>query len=382
MLIVEITRNFFTSGAVMVRARQETKALLKAGHSVIVITDLRHLSQLNYFDGLKNKPEIIPIKTFLMYGFRSISDQLIFAFKAYFALKELSRNVKIDLIVEHSATPYTSARFSKFKITPTIWVMHDLIKNRIATGNPYNRTETLLRLHAYNYSLHKFNFLSLTSLFSKKLLLRDGIRPQKISIIYNAVDTLTFFPDNKVEKDIDILFIGRLSIEKGVDILIEASKYLPKDKRIVLIGDGPLKNDLLEQAKGLNRNIKFEGFVPFNKLPNFIRRAQLVVAPSRSECHAAVPLFSMACGVPVIASRVSGMEDSIESNKSGWLLNQNSAKTLGKLIVDVFSDEIKLKNASQEALQRAQIFSETRFNIEIVEYYEMLVNKYHYRVSS
>ncbi len=373
MLVVQITHNFFTSGAVMVRARQETKALLNAGHRVIVITDLRHLSQLHYFDGLKNKPEIIPIKTILIYGFRSISDQLIFALKAYYALKELSRKEKIDLIIEHSATPYASASFSKFKISPTVWVIHDLIKNRVETGNPYNRTETFLRLHSYNYSFNKVSFLLPTSIFSKKMLLKDGAKAQNIFIKYNTVDTLTFFPDNKVEKDIDILFIGRFSVEKGVDILIDATKYISKNKSIVLIGDGPLKNNLMIQAKSIKRKIKFEGFKPFYELPNFIRRAQLVVAPSRSECHAAVPLFSMACGVPVIASRVSGMEDSIENNKSGWLLSQNNAKTLGKLIEDVLSDETQLKNASQEALHRAQIFSERRFNSEIVEFYEMLV---------
>ncbi len=381
MLIVQITPNFFTSGAVMVRARQETKALLNAGHRVIVITDLRHLSQLHYFDELKNKPEIIPINTFLIYGFRSISNQLIFAFKAYYALKKLSRKEKIELIVEHSATPYASGRFSKFKITPTAWVIHDFIKDRMVTGNPHNRTETILRLHSYNYSLHRVNFLLPTSLYNKKLLLKDGAKPQNIFIKYNTVDTLTFFPDNKVEKDIDILFIGRFSVEKGVDILIDATKYLTKSERIVLIGDGPLKNNLKKQAKSINRDINFEGFVPFNELPNFIRRAQLVVAPSRSECHAAVPLFSMACGVPVIASRVSGMEDSIENNKSGWLLIQNNAKVLGKLIRDVILDENKLKNAGLEALQRAQIFSETRFNYEIVEFYEMMIKNYYNRIS-
>ncbi len=382
MLVVQITPNFFTSGAVMVRARQETKALLNAGHRVIVITDLRHFSQLHYFDGLKNKPEIIPIKTILIYGFRSISNQLIFAFKAYYALKKLFRKEKIDLIVEHSASPYTSARFSKFKNPPTVWVLHDLIKDRMATGNPYNRTETLLRLHSYKYAFSRVDFLCPTSLYNKKLLLMDGARHQNIFIKYNTVDTLTFFPDNKVKKDIDILFIGRFSVEKGVDILIDATKYLPKNMRIVLIGDGPLKTNLMKQAKSVNRDIKFKGFIPFKELPSFIRRAQLVVAPSRSECHAAVPLFSMACGVPVIASQVSGMEDSIENNKSGWLLNQNNAKALGELIREVFFDKPKLKNASQEALLRAQIFSETNFKREIVEFYEKLVKNYHSRVIS
>ena len=376
MLIVQITHNFFTHGAVMTRSRQETKALLNAKHRVIVITNLRHYSQLHYFDDLKNKPEIIPIKIKLIYGFRSFSNQIIFGFKAYYALKELSRKEKIDLIVEHSASPYASARFSKFKIAPTLWVIHDLIKNRMATGNPYNRTETLLRLHSYKYAFSRVDFLSPTSLFSKSLLLKDGARPQNIFIKYNTVDTLNFFPDNKIEKDIDLLFIGRFSVEKGVDILIGAAKYLPKNKKIVLIGDGPLRSDLMNQAKSVKRDIKFKGFVPFNELPSFIRRAHIVVAPSRSECHATVPLLSMACGVPVIASRVSGMEDSIENNRCGWLLSKNNAKTLGKLIINVFSDEKKLKKAGQEAVKRAEVFSEQRFEHEIVEFYEILVKNY------
>ena len=376
MLIVQITFNYFSRGAVMLRARQETKALLNAGHRVVVITDLRHYSQLHYFDGLKKKPEIIPVKTILIYGLRSVSNQLIFAFKAYYALKELSRKEKIDLIVEHSASPHASARFSKFKIAPTVWVIHDLIKDRIATGNPYNRIETLFQLQAYNYSYQRVNFLIPTSLYSKKLLLMDGAKSKNIYIKYNTVDTLIFFPDEKIEKDIDILFIGRFSIEKGADILIDATKYLSNKKRIVLIGDGILRNDLIEQAKTIDQDITFTGWIPFNELPYYIRRSKLVVAPSRSECHAAVPLESMACGVPVIASQVSGMEDSIENNKSGWLLNQNNAESLGKLINEVISDESKLKKASKKAIKRAEIFSEKRFTNEIVKFYEMLVRKY------
>lgn len=53
MSIAQITINYFIRRAVMLCARQETKALLNAGHRVAVITDLRHYSQLHYFDGLK-----------------------------------------------------------------------------------------------------------------------------------------------------------------------------------------------------------------------------------------------------------------------------------------------------------------------------------------
>ncbi len=375
MLIVQITSNFFSSGSVMLRSRQETKALLNAGHKVIVLTDLRHRSQFRYFRNLKTKPKIVPIKFFLIYGFRSVSAQIIFGFKSYLALRSLARKEKIDLIVEHSGSPFASALISKLKIAPTVWIIHDLIKYRIITGNPYNKSETLLRLLAYNYSLSRITYLISTSILSRKFLLKDGVDPKKIFIKYNPVDTLTFFPNKDVEKDIDILFIGRFSVEKGVDILIEATKILSKDKKVVLIGDGPLMNSLKQQANKIQKNIKFEGFVPFQNLPAYLRRAKVLVAPSRSECHSYVPLFSLACGVPVIASRVSGMEDSIENNKSGWLLDQNTPESLGNLVMNILSKEENLKIASQNALNRAQYFSESKFSQEIVKFYEKLVDK-------
>ena len=73
----------------------------------------------------------------------------------------------------------------------------------------------------------------------------DGAKSKNIYIKYNTVDTLIFFPDEKIKKDIDILFIGRFSIEKGADILIDATRYLLNKKRIVLIGDCILRNVLI-----------------------------------------------------------------------------------------------------------------------------------------
>ena len=117
------------------------------------------------------------------------------------------------------------------------------------------------------------------------------------------------------------------------------------------------------------------GWIDHDLLPQYIQRAKLVVVPSLSECHAAVPLEAMACGVPVIASRVAGMEDTIQHEKNGWLLEKNNAETLGLLIEKVLSDEKKLELISKAALERAQQFSESKFYRDIVEFYEGLIQK-------
>lgn len=231
-MIVEICLSFFGLGAVMMRARQEVQALLNAGHKVTVLTDLKHLKYLHTFKNYQGKLFIKPIRLLYIYRFRKISSELSFAFQAYYALKTISKKEKIDLIITHGATYcYAAARFAnKYKI-PAAWVIHDLIKERIATGNPYNWRETLLYKHANRYAILKMPFLIPTSKHSKKLIIKDGARPETVFITYNPVDTNTFSPDNSVKKDIDILFIGRFSIEKGADILIDATKHLSNKKK-------------------------------------------------------------------------------------------------------------------------------------------------------
>ncbi|MEE9379174.1 MAG: glycosyltransferase family 4 protein [Candidatus Lokiarchaeia archaeon] len=376
-MIIEICLSFFGLGAVMRRARQEVQALLNAGHEVTVITDLKYLKYLRSFKNFRGKLYIKPIKLLYIYRFRKISSELSFAFQIYYALKSIMKKSKIDLIIAHGTTYcYGVAPFANKYNIPATWVIHDLIKDRIATGNPYNRWETLLYKHANRYAITKIPLLIATSNYSKKLVLIEGAKPESVFIKYNPVDTNLFSPDRNVNKNIDILFIGRFSVEKGVDILIESTKLLSKKMKILLIGDGPLKNKLIKQTNEAKQDIKFAGWIAFDDLPYYIRRSKLVVTPSRSECHATVPLLAMSCAVPVVASGVAGMEDSIDDKKNGWLLVKNNAETLGELLEQIFSDENKLKTMAEEALIKAELFSEAKFNVEIVRFYEDLIKNF------
>ncbi|MHA1725185.1 MAG: glycosyltransferase family 4 protein [Promethearchaeota archaeon] len=375
MLVIQITAGYFTHGAVMRRARQETRALLKAGHEVIAITDLRYKSSIHELDDFKDRLQVIPLKPIYFYPpFRKISSELSFTIKLYFALKRIAQTRKIDIITCHMSTLCLAvARISKkYKITNT-WVIQDYIKDRMATGNPYNWLETLMLLYTDKHNLRKINYIIPVSKYIKKLTLLDGADPERTIIKYNTIDTNLFTPNPPQKKDIDILFIGRLSIEKGVNILIKASKYLSHQKKIVIIGEGPLRNYLEALAKKIDNQIIFKGFIDHDLLPSYIRRAKLLVAPSLSECHAAVPLEAMACGVPVIASNVAGMTDTIQHGKNGWILKKNTPKELATFVEQVLSDEKYLEKIGNAAVKRAELFSETRFEKEIVKFYENLI---------
>jgi glycosyltransferase involved in cell wall biosynthesis len=377
MLFVQITQDYFSHGAVMRRARQETRALLKAGHEVIAITDLRHLSEFDYFNDLDKKPMIIPLNPiFIHRPFRKVSSQLTFAFRVFFALRKLSKSKEIDFIISHSSTVCLAVhQFCKKRKINNAWVIQDLIRDRMATGNPYNWIETQMLKFSDPYALKNMKFLLPVSKYTKKLAIVDGANPENTYIKYNTVDTKSFSPIENIKKDIDILFFGRLSVEKGVDLLLKATKYLEKKRKIVIIGDGPLAYILKSNAKLIDQNIEFWGFIDHSKLPSIIPRAKIVVCPSRSECHAAVPIEAMACGVPVIASRVAGMEDTIEDKKNGWLLEENEPKKIATLLSEILSNPKKLRITSEKAQERAELFSLENFDNKIVKFYESLAKK-------
>lgn len=378
-MIVEICLSFFGRGAVMRRARNEVKALLKAGKDVTVITDLLHKRYLNFFKDLENKPKIIPIKLVYLYGpTRKVIGELSFAIKCYQALKAIIEKEKIDLIICHAVSNcFAAGYFTKRRKIPTAFVIQELINERIKTStNPYNWYVTKWYQLAIQFAISKIEFFIADSSYMKKFVIKEGALYRKTYILHNPVDLSIFSPKQGVQKEFDILFIGRLSIEKGVEVLIKASKFISKNRKILIIGDGPLFKKLEIMACNTSKNIKFQGWVDHEELPKFIRKSKILVVPSLSEPQGVVVLEAIACGVPVIGTYVGGIPDMIVHNKNGFLIKPNDSRVLGETIDNLLKDEKKLHSFSQETLKTAQKFSLTKFNKDIINLYEKLINSF------
>ncbi len=376
-MIIEICLSFFGLGAVMRRARQETKALIKAGYKVVVITDLKHIKYLHSFRKYHSNLRIIPIKLYyLPYHFRKVSSELIFAFRAYRALKELVKKESIELIICHASTnSYAAASFGKKKNISTVLILHELIKDRIVYGNPYNWWTTKLYKHATCYALKNMNYLIGVSNYMKDLSVLDGAKKENTFVNHNPVDLELFYPKKDVIKDIDILFIGRLSVEKGADILIKASQFFEQRWNVTIIGEGALHQELEKLASLSKSNIKFEGWIEFEILSNFINRTRLLVVPSVTEPQGIVVLEGMACGVPVIGSKTGGIPDMIKHDTNGWLVKKNDPQALARLINDALIDDNKLEKIGEKALETAKKFSKKIFEKRTAELYDFLIKK-------
>jgi glycosyltransferase involved in cell wall biosynthesis len=133
-------------------------------------------------------------------------------------------------------------------------------------------------------------------------------------------------PDTTVEPDDPphVLFVGRLSEEKGVVELAEAARGLP----LVVVGDGPLRD-------GLPGTV---GFVPPAELPGYFDRAAVVVCPSRREGYGVVARQAMAHARPVVATAVGGLAEAIADGESGLLVPPGDVPALRAALERLLAD--------------------------------------------
>ncbi len=122
-----------------------------------------------------------------------------------------------------------------------------------------------------------------------------------------------------------VLFVGRLSEEKGVEELLEATRGLPR----VIVGDGPLRDRAQEAV----------GFVPPSALGRYYERAAVVVCPSRREGYGVVAREAMAYGRPVVATAVGGLVDAVEDGVTGLLVPARDPAALRAALERLLADE-------------------------------------------
>ncbi len=150
----------------------------------------------------------------------------------------------------------------------------------------------------------------------------------KVRVIPSGVEVPDELPDP--EEPPHVLYIGRLSAEKGVLELVEAARGLP----LVVVGDGPLR-DRVPGALG---------FVPHAELGSFYARAAVVAVPSLREGYGMACAEAMAHGRPVVASAVGGLLDLVEDGVTGLLVPPGDVPALRAALERLLADpELRLR---------------------------------------
>lgn len=170
---------------------------------------------------------------------------------------------------------------------------------------------------------------------AKKTLIKKT-NAKKIVVIPNGVDIGKYKSAiRKRDRVKNILYIGRLSFEKGVDILIEAFKdSSDKNINLVIVGTGPEESKLKRLAKGVER-LTFKGRLEGAPLIEEFKSADLLVLPSRTEGHPLVLFEAWAAKLPILATRVGDNSEYIKDGHNGFLCDPtvtSTKKTLEQLI--------------------------------------------------
>ena len=138
----------------------------------------------------------------------------------------------------------------------------------------------------------------------------------------------------------EVLFVGRLSAEKGILELVEAARDLP----LVVAGDGPLR-DRVPAARG---------WVPHDELGALYARAAIVACPSHREGFGVACAEAMAYGKPVVATAVGGLRDLVVDGETGLLVPPGDAAALRAALNRLLGDRELRRRLGAAALQRAR----------------------------
>ena len=195
---------------------------------------------------------------------------------------------------------------------------------------------------------------------------RAGVRPERLTVIHNAIDPERFVdPDPRYRTKLEKFFrsprshiiaaAGRLSPEKGFDVFLGAAARVLEaqpDVGFVLFGNGSMKQLLQQQVTflGLGGSVVMAGFR--NDLDRFISQLDLFVLPSYTEGLPNVVLEACAAGVPVVATEVGGTPEVIEDGTSGFLVPPGDPDALAAKILEAIECEDRLREVGFMGRQR------------------------------
>lgn len=187
-------------------------------------------------------------------------------------------------------------------------------------------------------------------------------------------EKLGIAPNEKV-----ILFLGRMGEEKSIDILMdqmpELFKQLPNSK-FLLVGDGPSKELLQEQAKKLNitDHVIFTGKVPWDTVPDYYNIADVFVNASLTETQGLTFIEAMAAQLPIVAKYAPNLTEFITNNKNGILIKKNT--DFAKIIINVLNNPKLSKKLSQNAFNTAKAYSVEEFGDKLEMLYQEIIKNY------
>ena len=213
-------------------------------------------------------------------------------------------------------------------------------------------------------------FIALTE-FSRQKFLEAGYSPEKVVVKPN------FLSDPGLGKQPGeyVVFIGRLSKEKGITTLLSAWDQL-QSIPLVIVGEGPLKNVVMEKLKE-RTEIKLIDQLPHEKVIEIIKDSKFLIFPSEwYETFGRVLIEANACGKTCIASRIGAIQDLVNDGETGLFFEPGNSQDLAKKVLDLWESPTKIIEMGEKARSKFEMgYSPERNYKKLMKIYDLVLDK-------
>ena len=194
---------------------------------------------------------------------------------------------------------------------------------------------------------------------TKKDLIENGVNKEDIIVLPMGINVPYNIGDIKKEKEKTLIFVGRLTVTKGIEDALSALREIVRNKivRLWIVGRG--EENYVQKLKRMCRQLHIEdkvtfyGFVPQKKKFTLLARAHLLIHPSLREGFGLTIPEAGYVGTPVIAYNSPGLRDIVKNGKNGILVAENSPESLASAIMQLLSDELLFQKLCQGAKEEA-----------------------------
>lgn len=225
-------------------------------------------------------------------------------------------------------------------------VAHKCVRNSLLLGIVESIEKYIWEIIGWD---NKYIDLYITpSIFIRKKLIEYGLDRSKIIHLSHYIESNTY---NTGANHCDyILYFGRLSQEKGLDCLIKAMKLLPKIK-LIIVGKGSEEYSLRVKVKRNKlENVEFVGFKEGFELKRLLIKSRFTILPS--VWYEVAPLSileSLACGKPVIASKIGGIPELVKDGFNGFLVDSGNVEDLVEKIDRLWNNPVLCRKLGKNA---------------------------------
>ncbi|GAA2014474.1 D-inositol-3-phosphate glycosyltransferase [Catenulispora yoronensis] len=280
----------------------------------------------------------------------------------------------------HWLSGRVGALVARARGVPLVQSMHSLglVKNAVLPGG--EGSAPMLQIAGENAVIAAADRLvANTAQESDQLIALYGAAPERVHTVHPGVDLTLFRPGSRSqararlgipEDAVVLLFAGRVQRLKGPDILMRAAaEVLRADPdlghRLVVAfvggpsGDGQADPDQLTKLAtdlGLGAHVRVEPPCPHPELADWYRAATLVVVPSRAETFGLVAVEAQACGTPVVAAAVGGLQTAVRGGVSGVLVEGHDPVRYAEVIRELMHNPARLATLRKGALSHAAGF--------------------------